>query len=155
MPESIIKVLDLDCTPLRAFDIFVHRMSAWWPLDSHAVSVAGGQAAPGVAVEAWVGGRVVEALADGGSSVWGNVLICDPPHRFAMSWHPGTDPARPTRVDVAFDARPGGGTRVTLTHGGWDVWAADAPEKRGNYVTGWDFVFGTRFAAACGRQDLS
>ncbi len=125
-------------------------MADWWPLDTHAVSVERqGTAAPGVIVEPRIGGAVIETRADGGTAVWGRVLAYDPPRRFAMTWHPGTDPDKSTRVEVAFDTRPGGGTRVTLTHSGWEVWATEAPDKRQNYLGGWDFVFLQRFGAAC------
>lgn len=148
MSDPIVKILDLACTPAHAFDVFVHQMSRWWPLASHSVADDRAEVQPRVAVEPRVGGRVLETRADGSTSSWGEVLAFAPPGLFAMSWHPGTDPARPTRVEVRFEARGAGGTRVTLTHSGWEIWAADAPEKRGNYVGGWDFVFGQCFRAA-------
>lgn len=148
MNDPITKTLDLACTPAHAFDVFVHQIGRWWPLESHSVAAEHGGAEPGVAVEPHLGGRVLETRADGTTSVWGKVLAYAPPGHFAMTWHPGTDPTRPTRVDVRFEARAEGGTRVTLTHSGWQVWAADAPEKRGNYDKGWDFVFGQCFRNA-------
>jgi uncharacterized protein YndB with AHSA1/START domain len=153
MTEPIIKTLTLACTPTHAFEVFVHRMNQWWPLDSHSVTVehsdaATGGPAPSVAVEGHLGGSILETRTDGSTAVWGKILAYDPPRHFAMTWHPGTDPDRPTRVDVTFDALAPGGTLVTLTHSGWQVWAADAPAKRQTYDGGWEFVFCQRYRAA-------
>lgn len=148
MSDPIVKTLSLACTADHAFDVFVHQMARWWPLASHSVAADRGEVQPGVTVEPHVGGRVLETRADGSTTSWGEVLAFAPPHHFAMSWHPGTDPARPTRVDVHFESRAEGGCVVTLTHSGWEIWASGAPEKRGNYLGGWDFVFGQCYRAA-------
>lgn len=34
------------------------------------------------------------------------------------------------------------GTRVVLTHRGWDALGEKGPEMREEYVDGWDFVLG-------------
>ena len=148
MSDPIVKTLDLACTPAHAFDVFVHQMARWWPLGSHSVAADRGEVQPTVAVQPHDGGHIVEPRADGSTAIWGEVLAIHPPHHFAMTWHPGTDPARPTRVELRFDPRAEGGTRVTLTHSGWEIWAADAPEKRGNYDGGWEFVFAQCYRAA-------
>ncbi len=45
------------------------------------------------------------------------VLTLDPPHRFVFSWFLPDTPE--TRVEIELEAQ-GEGTRVTLTHSGWD-----------------------------------
>ncbi len=60
MTDPIIKAIDVSATPDRAFDVFVHRIAKWWPLDGHAVSVADGKPALAVTMEPKVGGAIYE-----------------------------------------------------------------------------------------------
>ncbi len=148
MTDSIIKTLDVSCDAAQAFDIFVNRIAAWWPLDGHAVSAAAGKVAVAVTIEPKVGGAVFETMYDGTRTDWGEILEFEPGRKLAMTWHPGNNADNPTRVDVVFDDLLDGGSRVTLTHSGWEVWGDQAADKRGNYDKGWDFVLGERYAAA-------
>ena len=147
MTEPIVKTIEVPCAPSRAFDIFVNRIAAWWPLDGHAASAAAGKAALAVTIEPSVGGAVYETMWDGSRTDWGKVLEFDEGRSFAMTWHPGNNADNPTHVAVRFEAA-GAGTRVTLTHSGWEVWGEDAGARRENYDSGWDFVLGEKYAAA-------
>ena len=147
MTDPIIKTIDVACTPAEAFAVFVDKISSWWPLDGHAASAAAGKAALGVTIEPHVGGAVYETMWDGGRDDWGEVLAFEPGKNFAMTWHPGNNKDNPTRVDVTFAATEAG-TRVTLTHSGWEIWADEAETKRSMYDGGWDFVLGERYAGA-------
>jgi uncharacterized protein YndB with AHSA1/START domain len=69
------------------------------------------------------------------------VLTWEPPARFAMSWYPGHDDARATRLEVRFSAE-GDGTRVDLEHTGWEILAAEGAEYAKNYDEGWGTVLG-------------
>ena len=149
MPEPIVKTVEVNATPEEAFAIFVDRIAKWWPLDGHAVSAGAGKAALAVTIEPRVGGAVYETMYDGGRADWGKVLVFEPGRALAMTWHPGNNADNPTRVDVAFEALEAGKARVTLTHSGWEIWGADAEEKRGNYDGGWDMVLGTCFVQGC------
>jgi uncharacterized protein YndB with AHSA1/START domain len=53
-----------------------------------------------------------------------------------MSWHPGTPPEDATVVEVEFLADDDG-TRVVLTHHGWERLGERAAEARGSYAGGW------------------
>lgn len=149
MADPIVKTIDVGCDAARAFDIFVNRVAAWWPLDRHAVSAVAGKAALGATIEPRVGGAVFETMHDGTRADWGEVLVFEPGARLAMSWHPGADAGLATRVEVAFEDVGQGRCRVRLTHSGWEVRAERADAIRGNYDAGWDFVLGACFAAAC------
>ncbi|MEP1201112.1 SRPBCC domain-containing protein [Tateyamaria sp.] len=148
MTDPIIKTIDVPCGVNRAFEIFVNRISAWWPLDGHAASAAAGKAALGVTIEPKVGGAIYETMYDGTRSDWGEILEYEAGRKLAMTWHPGNNAENPTRVDVAFEQMSDALTRVTLTHSGWEVWADEAADKRQSYDTGWDFVFVGQYAAA-------
>ena len=63
----------------------------------------------------------------------------------AFSWHPGREPESAQWVDVEFVA-VGAGTRVTLTHGGWEALGEIAPILRREYASGWRDVLEKHFA---------
>ena len=112
----------------EAFAVFTERIGAWWPLPTHGVF---GADAGGLAFE---DGLLVERATDGRTSVWGEVLRCDPPHRVVLTWHPGRDADDASEVEVRFEPAPGGGTRVELEHRGWERFGADAVTRRRGYV---------------------
>jgi uncharacterized protein YndB with AHSA1/START domain len=142
------KSIHVPCAPSRAFQAFTAEIGQWWPLATH--SVAQDQAR-NVTIEPRAGGRVFETDAAGGQSDWGEVLEWAPPHRFAMSWHPGRAPASGQIVALTFVAE-GGGTRVTLRHRGWESLGADAGKIRDSYDSGWDSVLAGRYAEFCRRS---
>jgi uncharacterized protein YndB with AHSA1/START domain len=133
---AVRKTLVVDCPQARAFEVFTREIGTWWPVHTHSI---GGDKITEVVFEEQVGGRIYERHSDGGEGEWGRVLAWDPPARFAMSWYPGHDDARATRLEVRFSA-DGGGTRVDLEHTGWEILAADAVETRESYDGGWGAV---------------
>ncbi|KIC42374.1 hypothetical protein RA27_03100 [Ruegeria sp. ANG-R] len=140
MSDPIIKSVVVNARPDRAFDVFVHRIADWWPLDGHAVSASQGQPALAVVIEPRVGGAVYETMFDGARTDWGEVLAFEEGRSLAFSWHPGANKDRSTRVEVEFQALGADQTKVTLTHRGWEIWAAEATDKRTGYDSGWDHV---------------
>jgi hypothetical protein len=96
----------------QAFELFTARMGEWWPLATHSISAS---AATGVRFEGRIGGRVVELAEDGSEFVWAAVIAWDPPHRFALAWHPTPEPVAASVLDVAFEPAPAG-TRLVLEH---------------------------------------
>ena len=79
-------------------------------------------------------GLLVERAVDGRTSVWGEVLAREPPHRLVLTWHPGGDPDDASEVEVRFTASEGGGTRVELEHRGWERFGESAMLRRHAYV---------------------
>ena len=148
MTDPIIKTVTVNCSAEHAFNVFTNRIGAWWPLATHAVSAADGKAALDATIEPRLGGAICETKHDGSRSDWGTVLIYEPFTAFAMSWHPGTNPDKPTRVDVEFDELDDQ-TVVTLTHSGWEVWGDEAAAKVVGYTQGWGTILGELYAAAC------
>ena len=90
-------------------------------------------------MECRVGGTISETRADGETAVWGTVLAFDAPKLVRFTWHPGREPDTAQEVEVTF-AEHEGGTRVELTHTGWDRLGEKAEETRSGYDSGWDFV---------------
>lgn len=116
-----------------AFRIFTERIGDWWPLQRFGLYES---ATTGV----WfVDGKIVERSTSGEEGVWAEVTVWEPPYRLALSWHPGTDPALATVVEVDFEPDEDG-TRVVLTHSGWEILGDRAARGRAGYAGGWRSV---------------
>lgn len=112
----------------ETFAVFTRQIGAWWPLPTHGLF---GADAGAVAFE---DGRLVERADDGRTSVWGEVLQWEPPHRIVLTWHPGREADEASEVEVRFTASDGGGTRVELEHRGWERFGEQALLRRHGYV---------------------
>lgn len=132
--EPVVRRVRVPAEPSAAFRRFTAELGSWWPLATHSVGQA---AAETVRMGEGVGGSIVERTRDGGEHVWGTVRVWEPPARLAFSWHPGRPPAGAQEVEVTFAAVAGGGTEVTLVHGGWEWYGEGASEARAPYVEGW------------------
>lgn len=120
----------------RAFERFTAEMGAWWPVASHSVGQGKTEA---VVVDPRVGGEIVERIRGGTEALWGTILEWDPPSHFTMSWHPGREASAATRVTVRF-VPDSGGTRVELTHSGWEALGSLAQTARRGYPIGWAYM---------------
>jgi len=115
-----------------AFEVFTTEIGSWWPLGVH--SVFGKDA-----TVAFADDQLVEQGPDGGEAVWGKVLDWEPPTRLRITWHPGSDPAKASEVEVTFAEVAGDQVLVTLEHRGWERFA-DPAAARAEYNTGWPHV---------------
>lgn len=142
-------VLDtiVPCPPDRAFDYFTRDIGRWWPLERHSCGEAD---ALDVRLEPRQGGRIVESTRSGATHVWGTLTEWQLGRRVAFTWHPGRDAEGAQWVDVTF-APNAAGTRVTLTHGGFEKLGARAAEVRTAYANGWPTVFAQGYAGYCRR----
>jgi hypothetical protein len=139
IPVPIVKKLHLDATVDHAFEAYTDGMSAWWPVETHAVSGVGS------IVELDAEG-CFETAPDGSISEWGSVVVWEAPDHIRHTWHPGAPKEPHTLVDITFRA-DGDGTAVVLTHSGWAEAGASLSD-RDDYDTGWDYVLGCYFAYA-------
>ena len=135
------------CAPARAFQAFTAEIGQWWPIRTHSVGQARAQS---IVLEARADGRVFEIAADGSQCDWGRILEWAPPHRFAMTWHPGRSDAAHQVLELSFEA-DALGTRVTLVHRGWETLGAEAQAKRDDYAGGWAAILARDFAPYCAR----
>jgi uncharacterized protein YndB with AHSA1/START domain len=132
--DVVAKSIVVAVPPEQAFRTFTEEIATWWPFATHSIH---GEAAERV-VWGDESGQVVELSREGKQAVWGELLVWEPPHRFAMKWHPGRAPEESTELEVRFSAE-GEGTRVDLEHRGFEK---RPPEARKSYDTGWDEVLG-------------
>jgi uncharacterized protein YndB with AHSA1/START domain len=132
----IVKTAVLRCAPAHAFVVFTEQAGHWWPPERRHTRDADSD----VLIEAT--GRFYERARDGAEVELGVVREFDPPHRLVLDWYPGTGPANPTRVEVAF-APHGEDTQVTITHSvgpaGDDLFTRNAPA----YDRSWNLVLGS------------
>jgi len=130
--------------PAEAFEIFT-RIGSWWPTRQFSLHL---EELAECEIEPREGGQIYEVANNGERGIWGTVLAWEPPHRLVMSWHPGTDPATPTEVEVRFTAVPEG-TRVDLEHRNWVRLGQRGAESRTGYDNGWATVFDQCYREAC------
>ena len=143
--EPIRKSVTVRRTPAEAFEVFTARLSSWWPTAQFSIYQAGSATC---GIEPRVGGDIFEVSKNGDRCIWGNVITWEPPHRFAMTWHPGREPETAQEVELRFIAIAGG-TRVELEHRGWTKLGAAAAETRAGYEGGWATVFDVCFLETC------
>jgi uncharacterized protein YndB with AHSA1/START domain len=117
----------------RAFAVFTAGLPEWWPMETHSIR-------NGVTSVDWrVGGIAVETVGEERFE-WGDVLEYDPPSSFRLRWR--VNPEKPpTELKVVFLA-DGEGTRVELTHSGWERFLEAGDEGFHSYSSGWDIVLG-------------
>lgn len=140
--EPIVIAVDLPAPPAEAFAAFAGGFADWWPAATHSLSR---HPEARCQLDAVPGGRLEERSPDGARHLWGTVQAVEPGRRLRFSWHPGREPDSAQWVDVAF-APAAGGSRVTLTHGGWEALGEIAPILRREYVSAWQGVLGSTYA---------
>jgi len=132
----------------HVFSVFVRRLADWWPLQSHSL---GQEKVAEVHVEERLGGRVYEVWSDGQERDWGEIIVWEPPERFAMTWRTLSEE---TEVELHFLELGAALTRVELEHRGWERLPAEEVIERtsppGGYPHGWQLILGrlAEYAAA-------
>lgn len=127
--DAVTVAIEVDVEPTVAFDVFTRELDAWWGHGPRFRFVApyGGT----LTLEPGVGGRLLHVAAPDVSFVVGHVELWEPPRRLTLTWRlTNFTPEQQTRVDVRFDAA-GGGTRVSVTHSGWDAIPPEHPARHG------------------------
>jgi uncharacterized protein YndB with AHSA1/START domain len=110
--------------------VFTTEIDLWWRRGLQCRHFGGERALIGI--EPREGGRVFEkAGRDGPAHEIGSVLIWQPPSPLRFEWRLSNfSPGERTEVDVLFEAH-GEGTRVTVTHSGWDAIRPDHAARHG------------------------
>jgi uncharacterized protein YndB with AHSA1/START domain len=140
--DPIVVTVEVPSPPGRAFETFAAGFADWWPVATHSLSRS---AAACCRLDATPGGALEERAPDGERHLWGTVESVDPGRRLRFTWHPGREPDSAQWVEVEFTPS-GSGTRVTLTHGGWEALGEIAPILRREYASGWREVLDQHFA---------
>jgi uncharacterized protein YndB with AHSA1/START domain len=112
-PAPIVKEVHVDCPPDETFRLFVFEFERWWPISSQS-----GDEDCRLIMEPGEGGRLYEWSESGQEFELGTVLRWNPPREVTFSWHAASDADKRQRVTVEF-VPAGEGTRVIVTHTGW------------------------------------
>ena len=115
--EAIRHTIHVDCPVEEAFRLFTEGFGEWWPLVSYSEA---GKDAKTCEIEPWRGGRVLERTRAGDEREWGSVISWDPPRGVEFTWNPGGPRDERQAVEVEFQVEADG-TKVTLTHRGWEL----------------------------------
>ncbi len=108
----IRKSVTVPLRPDAAFDLFTRDLWQWWPSPANTN-------APKVRLDPKMGGRLTGTRPDGSRKTWGKVTTWKPGIAFGMEWHQGQPDNTATQLMVTFTPVDTG-TRVDLTHGGFD-----------------------------------
>lgn len=141
--QPVVESVEVGLVVEEAFRLFTEQMHTWWPVARHSI---GEGKVETIVFEGRTGGRVYERWDDGAEADWADILEWDPPHRLRLAWHPN-ESGLSTDVEVSFAASEAG-TRVELTHWGWENLGADAVAARESYSGGWKTVLDIFRAAA-------
>lgn len=133
---AVRQAVRIPLSPPEAFTLFTEGIGEWWPLEEG--YSYGGDRAKEIHLEPRVGGRFFERFVDGDELQVGRVTLCEPPRRIVFSWR-DRDWAGETEVDVTFVQEPDG-TRVSLTHRGFERLGPDGEAIAARYGSGWPRV---------------
>jgi uncharacterized protein YndB with AHSA1/START domain len=136
--DAVTVALDIEVEPEFAFAVFTRDLDSWWGRGPQYRFLAPYQGT--LVLEPGVGGRLLHVADEAAGRVFvvGQIEVWEPPRRLALTWRlPNFAPDQVTRVSVSFEPT-GDGTRVNVTHSGWDALPARHPARHGR--TGHDFV---------------
>ena len=148
MLEPIVQVVDVPCSQKNAFDIFVHSMHSWWPVDRFSCSAYQEQAPKALNVDAKAGGKIIEIGHDDAEHHWGTFKDYDPHGYFSMYFHMMM-PHCESVVELKFTELEAQQTRVELTHTNFEAYGDMAEMNHNGYGTAWGIIVGEAYKAAC------
>jgi hypothetical protein len=151
MLDPIVVTIEVPCSQVQAFEVFVHGMPNWWPLDKRSMSLMhGGQPAKALRIDPQVGGRIVETAHDDTEHHWGTIKAYDPHGYVSMDFHMGLPPEQSGLLEVRFTALADQRTRVELTQSNWEGFGDMAEMMRKGYGSSWSLLFEQCYKQACG-----
>lgn len=130
MTSRVFVALRVAVPRVRAFDIFVNDIGAWWQPNGLFRTAPGD---PGsLAFEGEAERVLVERPEHGEPFEIGRVLVWEPPVRLVFSWRQANFPPElTTEVEVAFEAVEDDVTRVSVEHRGFHRIPGDSAARHG------------------------
>ncbi|MFA6113211.1 MAG: SRPBCC family protein [Sphingomonas sp.] len=133
----IVQSVTVALPPQKAFDVFATQMGRWWKPGM----TVGAKPHVEIVIEPNPGGRWFERDMDGAETDWGKVIAWDPPQRLLLAWQLDAtfkhDPDLVTELEITFDGRPDGSTRVTLEHRNLERFGPTAQKVADSLAGGW------------------
>ncbi len=117
--SAVIVSLRIDAPPQDVFDAFTQDIALWWRPNPLFQLTPRGDGV--LRFEPGPEGRLLTVLPNGKEFEVGRVITWAPPSLLAFSWRQATfSPEQTTHVEVRFEPSHEG-TRVSVTHTGWDA----------------------------------
>lgn len=135
----LVSTVEVPIGAAESFALLTEGFTRWWPPE---FSWSGPELLAEIGVEPGVGGTLYEIGPHGLRWDWGRVVRWEPPHTLAFTWQigpdrvPVADPDLASRVEIGL-AAIGGGTAVTVKHGGWDHHGRHAVAYREAFAQTW------------------
>ena len=133
IPTAIDRLTIAAHFPQRAPDVLFEYWTKpdlicqWWP--------------PQAVIEPYEGGAYHFAWPRMGWDLRGQYVTFDIGRTLGFTWKWDHEAAPPRHVEITFDALPGGGTQITLTHGVYTDSTEDQQERKG-HLEGWTHFLG-------------
>ena len=132
----------VEATPEDAFHLFTDEISLWWR--PHTRYWNDPERGLYLKIEPGVGGRWIEVYdPDSGEGMEvGRVTRWEPPGLLALTWtQVGWPDDLETELELTFEPVPEG-TRVRLSHSGFEPLGDEAAATSGGYEAGWREILG-------------
>lgn len=142
--DSVRNSVEVPVDTQRAFAIFAHEMSAWWPRE-YTWSL---ETLEDIGIEPRENGRCFERGPYDFECQWGRVTRWEPPNRLVFLWQisptraPVPDPEKASEVEVRFESDGAQITHVTVDHRGFanhGEGSAAYREAMGSAM-GWEYI---------------
>jgi len=133
---AITTSVEVPVTPAQAFELWTDGINRWWRKGTYYWNDR--HRARGLRFEPYPGGRFIEVYDEttGEGLEIGRISVWEPGRRLVYSWREaGWRPEEKTEVEVVFEPTAAGGTRVTVTHSGWET-VSDSARRREGYDHG-------------------
>ncbi len=129
MSAAVIVSIRVAAQPTEAFRIFVEDIALWWRPNSLFQLTPRGDGA--LRFESGEGGRLIAALPNGKEFEVGRITQWTPGRQLSFTWRQASfAPEQSTSVSVEFEP-VGEGTRVTVTHRGWETVPSEHAARHG------------------------
>lgn len=141
-PAPVRKLLRVNTSVTRAYDVFTRHHRSWWPA-THTFLKA---PLKDTIIVPLVNGRWYQTAVDGTQCDIGRVLVWEPGFRLVLSWQINAewqyDPDLVTEVEVKFAPEGEDVTRVELEHRHLERLGAKAEEfrEKADAPTGWTAI---------------
>ena len=145
--SAVIVSLRIEAPPQAVFDAFTKDIALWWRPNPLFQLTPRGDG--DLRFELGEGGRLLTTLANGNKAFEiGRITLWAPPGALAFTWRQATFASnQQTLVEVRFEAI-GAGTRVSVTHRGWDEIPQDHVARHGFPLTVFQQRQGEQWRAA-------
>ena len=152
--SSYTQSIQIKASPATVFKAYVEKINDWWPWQGEEIRYTWapeGVQPSEIHFEPQLGGRYYERFADGSEFDIGRITRYEPPHKLSFTWAGRDWPPGESLFELSFDESEGG-TLLTLTHSGFEIFGGEVAEMVQGYTSGSKEILGF-FAAWLHKQE--